>query len=80
MTITTRKNEIMIETNKGLYFAIINIEESEIEINLDEEIFFKGEWVKAAIETEPEKVLACCMGDTNMYIIDRNLNLVQRSI
>ena len=70
----------MIQTNKGLYFAQIRIDEAEIEITLDEEIFFKNEWVKAAIETEPEKILACIMGDTNLYVIDRRLNLILRTI
>jgi hypothetical protein len=78
MTLTSRDNEIMIETNKGLYFAKIYIEENDFHLVIDEEVFFKNEWVKSAVETDPDTLLVYCLGDNNLHVIDRNLNLVIR--
>jgi DNA-binding beta-propeller fold protein YncE len=70
----------MMRTNGGLYFFVLNIKNDLIQSAMDDESFFREEWVKSAVETDPDKILACIMGDDNIYVIDRTLNLVMRSI
>ena len=43
-------------------------------------MFFIGEWVRAACEYGENKCLASVMGDPNIYVIDRTLNMVIRTI
>jgi hypothetical protein len=73
---TSRKDEIMIRTSKGLFFAIILHEKNRINLILDDEIFFEHEWIRAAVEASPDKFVVCIMGDNNFYVVDRLLNLV----
>jgi hypothetical protein len=70
----------MLRTSRGLFFAKIYREGKKINIIVDEEIFFELEWVKASVEIAKDKFVVCIMGDSNIYIVDRLLNLVQRFI
>jgi hypothetical protein len=81
MELTSRKNELMLRTSKGLFFAKIYKEGNEINLIVDfNEIFFDNKWVKACAEVAHDKFVVCIMGDSNVYIVDRLINLVQRFI
>ena len=77
---TLRKNEIMIRSNKGLYFSFIYFDNKNLKITLDQEPYFKNEWVRAAAEVDYNKWVVSLMGDNNVYVVDRTLGLVMRQI
>jgi hypothetical protein len=82
MTRTSRNNEIMILSDKGLYFGMV-IESCEgglFEVCLNEEQYFVDKHVRGAIGYSKDNILVCIDEDPNAYIIDRTIQSISKTI
>jgi hypothetical protein len=80
MTKTTKAGEIMLACAKGLYFGeVSDVGEVRISINPNE-VYFKEQDVKSAIEFRRDHVATCFDMDFNVHIIDRKHRQVVRVI
>jgi hypothetical protein len=71
MTKTTKAGEIMLACSKGLYFGeVSDVGEVRVSINPNE-VYFKEQDVKSAIEFRRDHVATCFDMDFNVHIIDR---------
>jgi hypothetical protein len=71
MTKTTKAGEIMLACAKGLYFGeVSDVGEVRVSINPNE-VYFKEQDVKSAIEFRRDHVATCFDMDFKMHIIDR---------
>ena len=77
---TSRSNEVIMACGRGLFFAEIN-DVGEVKVNLNpNEVYFREQDIKAAIEFRRDLVVTCMDMDLNIYIIDRKAKAVIRTI
>jgi hypothetical protein len=69
---TTKQGEIIMACSRGLFFANV-VDLGDYRITLSDEVYFKEQDIKGAIEFKRDMVATCIDMDLNIYIIDRKL-------
>ena len=71
MTKTSKKGEVMMACSRGLYFA--NVQEiGQIRVTVNQnEVYFKEQDVKSAIEVKRDMIVTCFDMDYSVYVIER---------
>ena len=65
--------------SRGLFFADI-VDLGEYRVTLSDEVYFKEQDIKAAIEYKRDLVITCIDMDLNVYLIDRKQKAVVKTI
>ena len=66
--------------SRGLYFADVN-DMGQVRVSVNQnEVYFRGQDVKAALEFRRDLVVTCMDMDLSMHVIDRKTKTVIRSI
>lgn len=65
--------------SRGLFFADI-VDLGEYRITISDEVYFREQDIKAAIEYKRDLVCTCIDMDLNIYLIDRKQKVVVKTI
>lgn len=79
MNKTFKQSEVIMACSRGLYFADI-VDLGEYRVTLSDEVYFKEQDIKAAIEYKRDLVITCIDMDLNIYLIDRKQKAVVKTI
>ena len=76
---TFKQGEIILACARGLFFADI-VDLGDYRVSLSDEVYFKEQDIKGAIEFKRDMVATCIDMDLNIYLIDRKLRQVVKTI
>ena len=79
MNKTFRPSEIILACSRGLFFADI-VDLGDYRLSLSDEVYFREQDIKAAIEYKRDYVACCIDMDLNIYLIDRKQKQVIKTI
>lgn len=76
MAKTSQKNEVMLVCSRGLFFAdLTDIGELRVSLNQNE-VYFREQDIKSAIEFRRDQIATCMDMDLNVYVLDRKTKSV----
>lgn len=76
---TSRPNEIVLATSKGLFFAEI-VDFGEYKITQSDEVYLKEQDVKGVVEYKRDQLATCIDMDLNIFLIDRKYKQIVKQI
>ena len=76
---TFRPSEVVMACSRGLFFADI-VDLGDYRISLSDEVYFREQDIKAAVEYKRDFVATCIDMDLNVYLIDRKQRTVVKTI
>jgi hypothetical protein len=76
---TFKQSEIILACSRGLFFADV-ADLGEYRVVLSDEVYFREQDIKAAIEYKRDLVATCIDMDLNVYLIDRKQRAVIKTI